>query len=299
MDFVFGFAGIPDEVLDGVRKERQSIVGQSAGFFTVQHGPNGTPYQHKHLTRTTNQFAEHLKAKVPSVKPDASIALFYVQRDGMNADVLEAALFPHVFMVPIDWSMTKADKHGVGQSKNELVQKLRLVCTEVRKALPAIKREFSEGAQRTPLLLPYRNFESRHLLGHLKYVQSSLLAKSDKFTIIEQAVAKFRHLHPPQKIQEGHKAGRRYFVDARGIQFKPPGHELHGLHHPSGEHNEICYISAKRRLGAAYNPTLHYDCQKGEPFSALFFDCHENKREALSVKKHINIAPNDNIRLSS
>lgn len=298
MDFVFGFAGIPEEILDDVWKVRQSIVGQNTACFTVTHGRYGEPYQYKHLTRATDKFVRHLKLEVQDVDPSASLALFYVKHDGMNVEVLEAQLFPHVFMVPIEWSIVGSDKHTLSQAKNQLVLKLRLACTEVRKALQALKREFSEAAQRTSLLLPYRNFESRYLRDHLKTVQSSLLDSEDKHDVIQRNKNNFLHNHPLQKTQEGHRSDRRYFVDERGIQFKPPGRHLHGIHHANAQHNDICFISANRRLGAVYAPALHYDCQKGEPFSAYFFNCHTTTRALMHVPRHINVAPNDNCRLS-
>lgn len=98
----------------------------------------------------------------------------------------------------------------------------------------------------------------------------------------------------PQK-----RVGKRSsFVGKSNLVFKSPGRgsARHGLA-PTWEdsgHELSCVIRGRLRFGASFDPRFHYDCDI--PNKSIHLPgCHQ----PITVprkRKHINIAPNDNIR---
>jgi len=293
MKFAFAFAGIPNEVFDSVYKRGQVITGNNTAPHFVKHGWHAEPYRPHEVTQLVTTFKPYLESEA---RGDTAFAVFYVRR-GESDTIITEGLFPFLFTVPVDWNLIGHNARSLQQSKNDLVQRLTRLGTDVRKCLEALQRELEERRQRTPWLLPVRNFQSRYLAGGLLELQHQLLTADQKLEVLSRLGNAFQHHHPPQKTQEGHKSNRRNFVDDSGLEFKPPGHELHGFHRPSEGHNDICAISARRRLGVSYHRAFHYDCSKGRGATqAHLHSCHSRETALVSSPAHINIATNDYTR---
>ncbi|UCV22199.1 hypothetical protein [Ferribacterium limneticum] len=300
MKFAFAFAGIPTEVFDSVAKEAKFITGGgNTSHHFIKHGPDGTPYREFEVRQLVNTFKPYIEQETREKDKDTgevAFAVFYI-RDQESDFVIRDNLFPFLITIPINWELDYSSELTLRQSKNELVRQLNTLCIDARKLIVALQRELVEQRQRTPWLLPIRNFRSRHLVPGLYEIQDQLIMNEKKPEALSKLTDAFRHHHPPQKRQDSHKSDRRYFVDDSGVMFKPPGKDLHGFHKPSDGHNEICAISSQRRLGVPYHRALHYDCSKGDGATELnLYSCHRTELAPISSEKHINIATNDYTR---
>jgi hypothetical protein len=299
MKFAFAFAGIPNEIFDSISKEGKYITGSNTVAHFVRHGEYGVPYRSGEVRQLVNVFESYVAQEGEKESGDIAFAVFYI-RNGYSDEVIRKGLFPFVLTVPVDLELIYNEKTGFRQSKNELAQLLNRLSTEARETLMIIHRELIEQRQRTPWLLPVRNFRSKHLVKYLYELQDLLPFNSQKINIFDRITNAFRHHHPPQKAQDGHAKDRRYFVDDAGIEFKPPGRDLHGFHRPSEGHNEICVVSSRRRMGVPYHRAFHYDCSKGNgPTQALLHSCHSEQVAQIDSEEHINIATNDYTRPES
>jgi len=293
MKFYFLCAGIPSEIFDEVRKERTFVGGDSTEVELLPPiGAYGTPYTRQNVDRSLKALDARSKLDDKLDDPPA-YGVLYVRAS--NEDALTDALFPSIYTCPVEWDgLVGQGKVAVSQAKNDLVRALARQATVVRAALTVLKREVKEQPQRTPWLLPVRNFRSKHLRDALSGVQIGLIEADKKFDALKDFNNQFRQNHPPHSFA----GNRSYFVDESDLEFKPPGMFLHGFHHEeTGEsaHDLMCYVASRRRLGVPYEKTFHYDCTRGaeKPVVASLCNCHSNQAVSKKAKKNFNISPND------
>lgn len=296
MKFFFLCAGIPVEIFDQVRNKRTFIGGNNTTVELLPPvGAYGTPYTPENIAKYLQTINAQTKLDDTLDAPPAYAVLYL--RAG-NDEALTNALFPSIYTCPVDWDGLASDsKMAVSQAKNALVNAFAKQATVVRAALTELKREMQEQAQRTPWLLPIRNFRSKHLRTALSTVQLELIKADKKFESLKDINNRFRQEHPPQK----QRGNRSFFVDDSGLEFKPPGIFLHGFHHEKfGEsaHNSMCYVGSRRRLGVPYVKTFHYDCTRADekPAVANLCSCHSDEPVNKKASKNFNIAPNDYTR---
>lgn len=299
MKFYFLCAGVPTEIFDAVRKERAFIGGNNTEVELLPSaGPWGCAFHDGIPARAIELFKTRTALDDPSDDPSA-YAVLYVPT--ANDSILLTPLFPAIYACAVPWEgLTGYDPISIAQSKNALVKAFQLKAVAVRGAITALAREVKEQSQRTPWLLPVRNFRSGHLRSALEEVQTDLVAAPVKPEKLKDLSTRFRQIHPPQKSGEGHGGDRSYFIDETELAFKPPGRHLHG-YHSAGEnsgHNAVCYIASRRRLGTPYIKSFHYDCTRGDtvPTHASLCSCHSDERISKEAPKNFNIAPNDYTR---
>lgn len=296
MRFFFLCAGIPTEIFEQVRKERTFIGGTSTTVELLPSvGAYGTPYTQQNIAKSL----EAINARTTlDDKLDAPPAYAVLYLRAGNDEALTNALFPSIYTCAVEWDGLAGDsKMAISQAKNALVKAFEKQATVVRAALSELKREMQEQAQRTPWLLPVRNFQSKYLRTALSTVQLELIEADKKFDALKDLNNRFRQAHPQRK-QSGN---RSFFFDDSGLEFKPPGIHLHGFHHEkSGDsvHDLMCYVGSRRRLGVPYVKTFHYDCTRAgeKPVVANLCSCHSNEAVNKKAPKNFNIAPNDYTR---
>ena len=295
MNFMFAFAGIPLAIYDSVKEARRRICGADSEFL-------GRPFVQKtadwaytasdsaHITRL---FWERLRADHENKLKDTGFALIYVAHEPESSATLASALFPAIFTAPVRWTFDQSSQMRMNASKNVLVEELSAIVSTIRQALPQIAHEVGPRDNSTPLLLPLKNFASKNLSPVLTDLQTRLLIEQEKRAVVGWAVRRVEHFHPRRKLGE---AGRLVFVDDRDIQFDPPGRARHGFAREGNGHLEMCLVAGRRRLGAPYDRSFHYDCTKGNsPLAGQFPSCHEPLRDRKG-DPHLNISPNDHIR---
>jgi len=239
-----------------------------------------------------SEFAKRIEDDHHNELGDEGIAVIYVDNGDHATSRFVQSFFPSTLCAKVSWKITFGTKAQVAKSKNDLVVGLKHATNQARDALRLLAKELRERDAKTPLLLPVKNFTSAHLAKTLLELQSAVVNAADKDLAIKYAVESLESTHPPAKDL------KRYFVDDRKVEFRPPGSHRarHGLARVVAGHNPSCLLSGRRRLGAPYDRAFHYDCLRGDrSLVDDFFGCHDGPSR-WKGNPHINIAPNDFVR---
>lgn len=293
MRLLVGFAGIPVDVFDFFRRSEGTLIEKGDESFAETCKRFDSAYMAgEHAGFFLKRFAKALAADHHNALSDTGFAVVHVATHA-GSTAFSERLFPGVLTIPVNWSMEGYNRTTLGRSFEVLRGGLRAAVQRARTAIPTIKKEVTEHDGRTPLLLPVRNFRSRHLVATLRAVEADALGGGGPsgLAVVRR---RFEHAHPPQRIDG---RSRDCFVDGRGREFHPPGSARHGFARDIFEgHPPDCLVNARRRLGSPYDRAFHYDCQrKGLQLSGDFPNCH-GPDEARARLGYLNIAPNDNLR---
>ncbi len=297
MRFVFGYAGIPFEVYDGIYNKRNWICGDSGEFIStpMRGGAGDAEYRQSDGNFFLSSFYKLIASDHHDGLRDTGFAVIYVNHPSPSTTVFARRFFPSILCILVDWTLDKTSGASVRRSKNQLLNQLKVATEHAKKGIPPIKKEVTERDNRTPLLLPIKNFKSNCLVAELEVLQTDLLHVSDKQQVIGRVIRNIENEHPRQR-DDTERYGHSYFVDHRNIMFRPPGKDRHAFARPQSGHPETCLLSGRRRLGAPYDRAFHYDCTRGTgALKDLFFGCHEDP-SVHEGTPHLNIAPNDFVR---
>ncbi len=181
----------------------------------------------------------------------------------------------------------------VGNSIAELRKKV----ANAESALDAIEKEVQSGVNRTPLLLPVRAFGNDDVGNLLTLVRQETLNSEDPFGAVKNEIERFSTRFPRKAVAADR---RKYFVNKRGIVFKPHAGALHGSVDPEHfrDHDVECFPRASLRLGAGYESAFHYDCIafRGGEFPTQWTGCHGQLIEIRGDRRYANVYPNDYVR---
>lgn len=301
MHFVFGYAGIPSEAYDYIYRMRKTLTDGNIEFEGVSHGRAGSAFEHRHANMLLQRFKERALKNRGNDQLSIGFAVIYVRSDPESTAKFEAAFFPSTLVFPVDWRLAGYRPDEISQSCKELFQLLLQATIRARIAIEALHKEVVERANRTPLLLPLRNFRSKQLRDWMRELQATLTSQQNVSTAdsaIKAAAKRFEASHP-LKMVEDPKRKHPCYLDDHDVEFHTPGKALHGLPHASDGHPVSCILGGYRRLGAPFNAAFHYDCVKGMRgnLTGLFYTCHEPEAAMMEGDRHINIAPNDFIRI--
>lgn len=294
MKYVIGYAGIPSDLFGEIEKHKSTLVGDNGQFEGIPLTAGSPLYEQRHASYLLTRFKERILADKKSALQETGFAVIYIIRDHESTDSFAQEFFPTTLLVPVKWERCYGTAMQNGQSKNELFKKLRNATVNAKKALQALHDEISQRSNKTPLLLPMRNFRSGEFCAFLIRLQTELLESDDRLFTIRNAVHCLQVSHPLQKVGS---RNRPCYVDDVGIEFHAPGSLRHGFARGEEDgHLARCILGSRRRLGAPYDPKFHYDCLKGSGnLRSRFFGCHT---EAIMREghPHLNIAPNDHVR---
>lgn len=293
MRFVIGYLGIPADVYDNIYKVRDSFAGNNVCYKGFPLGRDEGSLSRRHSVRILREFCDQVQAERPGEAEDVAYAVIYVKRPGDDLSDFEEIFFPSTFIKSVEWVQGFGTKSIVNQSKNELIKTLRKATEHTKSRLIALRKELSERSQRTPLLLPLRNFSSNSLVALIKGINDGLNVDQDPGVVIRGLISEFDLVHPPRRV--GSRRSPCYIDDNR-VEFHAPGKALHGLPRAGEGHKVECILGGRRRLGAPYHPAFHYDCIKGQGLKGDFFTCHSDTPSRMKGNPHLNISPNDFIR---
>lgn len=186
---------------------------------------------------------------------------------------------------------------------NQIGAALRAATPRLVRAVNAMNSELETRLNRTPLLLPLRDFDGRGVADEIRGLSLSLPLEDRPSEAIAAACKRIEATYPFDKAKVG---SARCFTDDRKIEFRPPGRANHGMA-ASAEppHNANCFLNGGFRIGGRYEPGFHYDCRhrlstgkrkKAKVLKGSFLDCHDD-RDNYVGEPHLNIAPNDFVRI--
>jgi hypothetical protein len=306
MRFVFGYLGIPSSIFDSIEKRKTELVtGKESEPVLIALKASEAQIGRRHISRLQEIFKEKTINEFHGTNSGGNhisnigFAVIYINGDSETSDLIDSAFFPSTLVLSINWSLTGINNNELNKSKNELVCLLSDATKRGRIALNAIGREVTEKRNRTPLLLPIKNFHSKKLQYLLTMLQERLAGLQDltekaAMEIVREIVKSFESKHPLIKID----AKQPCFLDTRNVEFHPPGTALHGLPRPTEDHPITCFLGGYRRLGAPFHAAFHYDCMRGErkKLRDSFHSCHAEP-STIEGSPHLNIAPNDFVRM--
>ena len=280
-------AGLSVVAFDAVRRVSQKRFAPNGGLFVKPVKRPGYPRQH--ADEYLREIEQHLRG-LPEDEP-VSIMLLYVDHD---VDSTTAAFveqfFPFALVRPIgalelDGTLPRPQQNAALEA---YVDYLEREAVELRRRADRV-RERTHVHNLSPLLLPLRNFNSRHHVAFLRRLFDGLGQTPDAASLLEAEIAGFiaRHprVHPPGEDRTCHSDGSHF--------FKSPGKARHGYYrHEVGKgHGPACLLNARTRLGGSYHHAFHYDCEPVRKLLARYPNCHN--QPTPPKQNHVNIAPND------
>jgi hypothetical protein len=178
------------------------------------------------------------------------------------------------------------------RTMNRIAADVREVAVGLQRGVRSVTSEITARRNRTPLLLPNRNFTSDVFSREVDALFTALARSDAPSARISSACQRIERRHPFQP------RGGACFYDDRGIRFRMPGRALHGRRIGIGQgHLPTCLLNGHLRLGGFSESGFHYDCTDGERgrLRGEFPDCHGTVGEYVG-QPHLNIYPNDFIR---
>jgi hypothetical protein len=296
MKFVIGFAGIPHDVYDQIYKNRDVITTPEAEFVSTPLKPYVFSYSGEHADFFNKEFERRIRADHNNKLADTAFALICVNHDEQSTAAFRRKFFPSTLVLSVDWAIEWGSPTVIRQSGNRLVECLRSASKLARAILGPLKKELTERSNKTPFLLPPRNFKSKTFVNTLQQLQEALVSSPDKTGTIREFAKMVERDHP---LKQDDPRNPWFFVDDRNVRFRAPGRDRHAFARPdyAGDHSYACLLSGRRRLGAPFDPAFHYDCTKAqEKLKAPFHMCHGEDESEMEGDPHLNIAPNDFVR---
>ena len=276
--FVFGFAGIPQEIYEDVERDNKRYAeGAEIELFALRRCPtsSATPS----VTSTCHHALQRHGTKENGNSP-RRIAIMYIEPTNIALPMSRTPSSRTCCLCRCSGHWTfQAALRNAWTSKNQLIPLLAQATLTARASLRGLRHEVVSNANSTPFLLPVLNFSSKALVPVLSDLHTDLATgRVAPLEAISQRAAEFRREH---QFKYDDEADEYCYTDNERIHFKPPGSNRHGYARAGGEHALRCLLSGRRRLGAPYDKLFHYDCVKGPRgnLKARFHGCHEPKRE--------------------
>lgn len=241
----------------------------------------------------------HTKEHNGAVPPGfEGVITIYLNHDGGNAELVlgsfEVETLTIGIPVPEILNTLRLTPNNLRNAANKIMKSLQKALRKGEVALSAITKEINSNDNKTPFLLPDRNYGTKEIRELAKKV-SGAVREPDPFVAVKTAADDFGRRHP--RVAFG-KNNRKHFINGKGVIFQSPGSDRHGAASLHGNgHHESCLVRGRLRLGAIYDPRFHYDCVKSKgALSSDWQSCHGQEFVLPKRRRHVNIAPNDHVR---
>lgn len=290
---LIGVAGVPVAHFNRFQQQSGRLAGSGHSVVGVNAPANGGVQQlgvgdaEKLVTRVTN-----LLGKEPA-KGAAGFGVIYLAHPWVDTSAFEAHLHPAAVGVRVELPAPVVTAGRAGEVYiNTLLGMIAEAVPQLIRAVGAVRSELEGRRNRTPLLLPLRNFSSRQLEISIARLAGELPRAASPHDLVREACAEIEAQHPYQP-----KGPLKGFIDEAQIVFKSPGRDLHGAvwANHNGTHNVSCKLNGLFRLGGPITRGFHFDCLRGVKLVGTFRNCHDASA-AYEGKPHLNIAPNDFVR---
>ena len=264
---------------DELRRESDRRLAPSGNLFARPVKKPGYPRE------AARQYQEEMRDRILALPETVqiSVTIAYVDYSDESTKQFIDAFRPFALVRPIE----PLNEHHHGRAYGEyLVDQAK----ELRSRASRVS-EFTNIANVTPFLLPYRNFDSLHHEEMVARLYNSLGAVDDIAGLMQTEKNKIAQYHPRVKPPKGQQS---CYSDGR-LFFKSPGRARHGYfrHTRDQGHHPSCLLSARCRFGGSYPHDLHYDCEPVKQLEASYPNCHGTPTRPGA--NHVNICPNDYI----
>lgn len=242
------------------------------------------------------QLAGLLGREVLKHSGDQSALVSYVDWDESSSTVV-SQFSPYSILHSVrPPEATELAHHHFSQEVNRIIAETRKAMERFTTVIGAVQFELTNRRNRTPYLLPLKNFDSEVLRSILQSTAGELL-DVELFDGARELLAERSRIfftHHPQARQRDKWAHRN---DA-GIVFCPSGRDLHGIFGDAEGHLNECRLGARLRLGHSYPEGFHYHMAyepQSQSVRGSWPSCH-GMHTARGGMDYLNIAPNDFIR---
>ena len=298
-------AGIPASLSIGFGERLAKIKKEGRRRFVFLPLKDYRPYEPDYVEMLYSHFVSSLRKLFFTKEYNGAIPpgfegviTIYLNHDQGNAELVsdsfEVETLTIGIPVPEILNTPKLNPNNLKNAANGVVNSLELALEKGEEVLSAIAREINSNCNRTPLLLPDRNYGTREIRELAKKV-SDAVQEADPSAAVRAAAERFENDHPRVVFD---RDKRKHFINRKGVIFQSPGHDRHGASGLSGnDHHESCLIRGRLRFGAAFEPHFHYDCVKSKgDLASNWQSCHRQDFALPKGRRHVNIAPNDHVR---
>lgn len=270
-------AGLSTNEFDELKKESEKRIAPSGELFVSPVRKPGYPKE------AAAKYQEQCRDRMLALPENTrvSLTLAYVDYGEETTRRFVEAFRPFALVRPI----RRSEEFGKLRAYREYLVK---EAKELRDRATRIS-EFTNIANVTPFLLPYRNFASRHHREIVDQLFLTLGTVDDIRQTMEAAKNDFHQHHARQKPPQGQQG---CYSDGR-LYFRSPGKARHGyFRHTLGQgHDPACLLAARCRYGGTYAHDLHYDCEPVDKLEPSYPNCHG--AQTPPGWSHVNICPND------
>jgi hypothetical protein len=296
-------AGVPAAHFNRVQKLAPRIFGSGTPLVATPLLPDGSGRYRPDVAHAERLVTALIKRTFPDGKLlEDGIGVLILTPKGFDGGAFAETFRPFALTSTIALP-EPVEIHGRrgDMSANNIAAALRVGFPPLARAVRAVMTEVTARLNRTPLLLPLRNFSSDVLDPAIQALWQRLPTSADPASEIAAACRRIEARHPYGRIGG---SSRRCFQDDRRIQFRSPARAHHGMAaSKEPPHDQFCWLNGRARLGGRCTDGFHYDCirdfsegRRELPLTAKVSDCH-GVPERLTGKPHINIAPNDFCRV--
>lgn len=298
MALIVCIAGLPQEAVNEIKREPARYSGEKGNEPIVRSLRGELSYRHGMSDDYLSDIYKRVSA-LPDLE-DVGIVIAYASHADAGTDRFVRAFFPFAISVPCEPFYYEAAPKGERRERmHSFLDTLVSRLDAARDCANQVKDELS-GKIFSPLTLPIRNFQSNVLRPILEDLYINLWQTDDPAAEISSKIQVIEAAHPRARIkydERNHPSdpNKPYFLDDRGLRFKSPGNDLHGLLTKlEGDHNRTCVLASRIRLGGPIVARMHYDCDyfPKQAVNDEFMNCHDQPESAKKTT-HANIAPSD------
>ena len=291
-------AGFGHDVVNAILEKPARFSGKEGNLPIIRAIKGELRYRHGMSDGYLSELVERIGAM--AALADVSIVLAYVNYPNSGTQRFLNAFFPFALTMPIEpFYFYDAPKSERRKRLKKYLADLEENLTQLRRCSAQVKDRLS-GQRFSPLTLPIRNFKSDVLHAELRALYEGLWRSADPTNVVGEAIKTITSSHPVNRIKYDEKChssdpGKPYFLDDRGLRFKSPGNDLHGLLEAvDNGHNHACLLASRVRIGGPIISRMHYDCDyfPCRKVSDMFLNCHDDPTTAKKTS-HANIAPSD------
>jgi len=294
-----GIAGIPAALFDPIRAAPQhKLVGDVDAlekFRAVRDGNGRECYTDRSVLEVRSWIGRMFETTVrPHVSDDVNVIVIYIQQPG--GDDFASSISPWALTRRIALPKLHPGPRAavIRRAANTLTQSINGSMPILRKTAAAVSRELAAGRNRTPILLPMRNFSSPSWQEGFMRLATELGNHGDA----ENRLLTFRKSIARDYWRRIGSTGRSHFVDDRGVVFQTPAaSHYHAIAHLNDGSHTDCFLRGNLRMGSRYPASFHFDCrfEMGGDFLGVLPSCH-GQPVGVDGRPYLNIAPNDHIR---
>jgi hypothetical protein len=296
---IVAVAGLPAAHFNRIQQLAPTIFGSKPVFLATPLRPeadgNYCP-DSAHALKLVDVLTKRIKAEPAILKHGCGLIVLHGEGFDPNPCASAFAPFALIRALPFPGPIATSGRKGQ-MSVNAIAEALRAAFPPLARAVGAMTIELETRLNRTPLLLPIKNFDATVVRARIDDLVRALPLSDDPHGEIAAACKVIETRYPFAKIGG---SPRRCFKNDRRIQFRLPAKAHHGMAASTDPpHNPRCYLNGVLRLGGCYQSGFHYDCirdfsegRRELPLKRHFTDCH-GARDYYVGEPHVNIAPND------